>query len=146
MAEKMESSRLKYTYEELLERAYRALPEKVFEHGERWEIPVLNSIISGNRTFIKNFASACKYIRRDEKMVAKYLFKEVGTQGYIEGEVLVLLGKFSNKVINDKFTRFVKNYVLCPICSKPDTVLIKEDRLVFIKCEACGARNSVKPI
>ncbi len=136
----------RYNYEELLEKAYKSLPEKVFEDSERWEIPVLNSTIIGNRTIIKNFVSSCKYIRRDEKMVAKYLFKEIGTQGYIDGENLVLLGKFSNKVINEKFNRFVKNYVLCPICSKPDTILIKENRVMFIKCEACGARNSVKPI
>ncbi len=133
-------------YLELLEKAYKSLPEEAISHDERWEMPTLSSVITGNRTFIRNFVSSCKTIRRDEKVVSKYLFKEIGTQGYIEGDVLVLLGKFSNKVINTKFEKFVKNYVLCPICGKPDTVLIKEDRIMFLKCEACGARTPVKSI
>ncbi len=135
-----------YAYEELLERAYKALPERSIEQEERWEIPTLTSIITGNRTFIKNFLEACKFIRRQEKDVMKYLLKELGTQGYMEGSMLVLLGKFPNKTINDKFVKYVKNYVLCPICGKPDTTIIKEGRLKFIKCEACGARNPVPNI
>ncbi len=132
-----------YNYDELLERAYKSLPEKAISKNERWEMPVLTSIISGNRTFIKNFLQAVKHIRRDEKHISKFLFKEMGTQGYIEGDVLVLLGKFSNKVINDKFNKYIRYFVLCPICNKPDTQLLKEDRIYFLKCEACGARNPV---
>ncbi|NPA38567.1 MAG: translation initiation factor IF-2 subunit beta [Candidatus Nanohaloarchaeota archaeon] len=135
-----------YSYEELLERAYKALPERSEEAEERWEAPSLVSMITGNRTFIKNFVEACKHIRREEKEVMKYLLKELGTQGYLESNVLVLLGKFPNKTINDKFQRYIKYFVMCPICGKPDTHIIKEGRLKFIKCEACGARNPVPQI
>lgn len=135
-----------YDYEELLERAYKSLPERDMGREERWEMPTLTSIISGNRTFIKNFLEVCKNIRRNEKDVMKYLLKELGTQGYMEGSMLVVLGKFSNKTVNDKFVKYIRNYVLCPICGKPDTNIIKEGRLRFIKCEACGARNPVPNI
>ena len=34
----------------------------------------------------------------------------------------------------------------CPECGKPDTNLVKEDRINFLVCEACGARTSVKSV
>ena len=134
-----------YNYEELLERAYKNMPESVHK-DVRFEVPNLVSMITGNRTFVKNFIEATKKIRREEKHVMKFLLKELGTQGYIEGQTLVLLGKFSNKMINDKFNKYVKEYVYCPICGKPDTHLVKEGRIMFIKCEACGAKNPVPNI
>ena len=132
-------------YEELLEKAYKNMPESM-QKEDRFEIPNLLSIINGNRTFIKNFLDACKTIRRDEKHVMKFMLKELGTQGYIEGHTLILLGKFNNKNINNKFNKYIKEYVLCPVCGKPDTQLIKEGRLMFMKCEACGSRNPVNNI
>ncbi|MEM3439613.1 MAG: hypothetical protein QXG32_01685 [Candidatus Bathyarchaeia archaeon] len=32
---------------------------------------------------------------------------------------------------------------MCPICKMPDTKLLKEKRLTFLICEACGAKSSV---
>jgi len=40
----------------------------------------------------------------------------------------------------------MKLYVLCSECKKPDTILIKENRMTFVKCEACGARKRVEDI
>ena len=133
-----------YDYKELLERAYKQLPKEAIKKDERWEMPSLTSVISGNVTSIKNFVDACKHIRREPKEVMKYLVKELGTQWFIESNALILTGKFNNKTINEKFKRYINHYVLCPICKKPDTKLIKIDRILFIKCEACGARNPVK--
>ncbi len=132
-------------YDALLERAKKQLPESVLVK-ERFEIPVLRSIIVGNRTFIKKFTDVCDYIRRDPKHLLKFLAKELGTQGEIEGGDAVFQGKFSNAVINKKFERYVKDYVLCHECGKPDTKLFKEGRIMMLKCEACGAIRPVEKI
>ncbi|MHA1988975.1 MAG: translation initiation factor IF-2 subunit beta, partial [Promethearchaeota archaeon] len=49
-------------------------------------------------------------------------------------------------IIQKKIESYVKEYVLCKECGKPDTKLIKEGRITFLKCEACGAKSSVKSI
>jgi translation initiation factor 2 subunit 2 len=37
-------------------------------------------------------------------------------------------------------------YVMCNGCKSPDTILTKENRLFFLRCEQCGCSRSVAPI
>ncbi len=134
-----------YDYDALLEKARKQLPEKVFKH-ERLEMPKLNSAVIGNRTFVKKFPEACGIIRRDPKHVVKYLARELGSQGSIEGDAAIFQGKFGNIRVNEKFEKYVSLFVLCSECKKPDTVLVKENRINFVKCEACGAKKRVEGI
>jgi len=133
------------SYEDLLKRARKQLPESALKK-ERFEIPQVVSIVIGSRTIIKRYSDLCSTINRDPKHLLKYLAKELGTQGEINGNEAVFQGKFSNAMINKKFERYVKEFVLCEECGKPDTRLIKEGRLVMLKCDACGARRSVEKI
>ena len=134
-----------YDYDKLLEKARKQLPDKVFKH-ERLEMPKLSSLIEGNRTFVKRFTDATSIIRREPKHVMKYLAKELGSQANMEGTSAVFQGKFGSYTINTKFEKYVGIYVLCTECKKPDTSLIKENRMTFVKCEACGAKKHVDEI
>jgi translation initiation factor 2 subunit 2 len=40
--------------------------------------------------------------------------------------------------------RYIKDYVICPVCGSPDTRTEKNKKLGFLLCEACGARSSIK--
>jgi len=33
--------------------------------------------------------------------------------------------------------------VICPVCNRPDTQIVRERRLGFLQCDACGARSSI---
>ncbi len=129
-------------YEDMLKKAMKQVPEKL-KKDERFEIPKLNSRIEGNRTFVSNFIDASKTINRDPKHLLKYIAKELGTQGMIENNIAVFSGKFGYNIVNQKLERYVKDFVICTQCHKPDTKLIKEGRIMFLKCEACGARANV---
>lgn len=132
-------------YKDLLKKARAVLPVEVFKK-ERFEIPKLDSIIIGNRTAIKNFIDVATAIRREPEHLLKYLAKEFASAGEIEEKSAIFQGKFIPSVVDGKFQRYVETYVLCSECSKPDTKIIKEDRLTFVRCEACGARKSVPRI
>ena len=132
-------------YEELLARARKQLPESVLKK-ERFEIPRVVSMVIGNRTVIKRYTELCNRINRDQRHLLKYLARELGTQGELHGSEALFQGRFSNAVINKKFQRYVQEFVLCGECGKPDTKLVKVDRLVMLKCDACGARRSVEKI
>ena len=73
----------------------------------------------------------------------KYMLKELATKGEIEGAKANFQGVFSDYVIKNKVESYVKDYVICPECNKPDTKITKQDRQFFVKCEACGARHPV---
>ena len=132
-------------YEDLLNRAIDQLPPEVFE-TKRFKIPRAYSDIQGNRTFIKNFKDVAERLNRDPQHLLKFLLRELGTAGNLEGGRAILQGKFTHYVINDRIEDYVYKYVICPECNRPDTKIIREDRIFLLKCLACGARAPVKPL
>jgi len=131
-------------YEQLLEQLYENLPKREVKN-ERFEVPVADVLVSGNKTVVKNFDAICAYLRRQPAQLAKYLFNELAAPGVIEGPRLALQGKFSARSVNERIQGYVKLFVICKECGKPDTNLVQVERNVFsLKCEACGAKSSVR--
>jgi len=132
-------------YEELLNKAYEKIP-KLSKVSDRFEIPTVEIIFQGNQTLIKNFSAICEILRRDPQHLLKFLTKELATPANFDGSRIILQSKIHQSLIQKKLEIYVKDYVICKECGRPDTKLIKEDRITFLRCEACGAKTSVKVI
>jgi translation initiation factor 2 subunit 2 len=131
-------------YDALLERAYSSLPEKAGSAG-RFEMPVVESFIQGNKTIIKNFDDICAKLRRTPAEIMKYLSRELAIPMSKEGAGLVLQGKFYDRALNEKLKKYVTTYVICKECKKADTKIAAVDRgAKVIICEACGARSPLR--
>jgi len=131
-------------YEALLDEAYAALPKRK-ELGERFEVPVAQILIQGNKTIIKNFDFICQRLRRTPRQFSKFLFNELAVPGSIAGKKLVLQGKFGERLVNDKINSYVDQCVVCNECKRPDTRLEEQSRgVTILVCEACGARKPVR--
>jgi translation initiation factor 2 subunit 2 len=131
------------SYEQLLNEAYSKI-KKPETSGERFEIPKVEGHFEGKKTIVTNFSQIVSYIRRSPEHFQKFLLKELAVSGQKEGDRLVLNNKIPSTKINEKIQQYVKEFVLCKECGKPDTELTKEDRLTFVKCLACGAKHSVR--
>ncbi|MEM4679398.1 MAG: translation initiation factor IF-2 subunit beta [Thermofilaceae archaeon] len=132
-------------YETLLERAYKLLPEKTTRR-ERLEVEPPDVVVSGKRTFIMNFKKICDIINREPRLVLRFLLKELGASGNIEGDVAVIYGITTPKMVASLLGVFMKGYVYCPVCGSPDTILKREERRIMqLRCLACGAISPVKP-
>jgi len=132
-------------YLEMLRRAKSSLPKT--QAAERWELPRANVQTSGKkRTIIRNFTEIARAMRREPVHVAKFLFKELAVPGGVVGDTLELQSKFGTDQINRRLEDYVKEFILCSECGKPDTQLSKKDRLWFLRCEACGAQRSVRQV
>ena len=129
-------------YLTLLKKAKAELP-KSESKGERFEIPKVTSFIQGSKTIISNFAQICSILRRDQQKLLKYLQRELATPAVIEGPRLVLGRKLPDEEINKRIVNFCHDFVICKECGKPDTQLFKEDRILFMKCTACGAKQPI---
>lgn len=129
-------------YEELLKKAKEALPKNI-ETTERFEIPTVKGHVQGNKTIIMNFNQICSTLRREPKLILKYLQRELATPAQIDGPRLILGRKLSSSLINEKIERFTNEFVICKLCKKPDTKLIKENKVLSIKCLACGAKYPI---
>lgn len=131
------------TYESLLKRAQEMLPQKNLT-TERLEVPKVLGHIQGNRTVVSNFHAIAEIIRRPQEHFLKYLLKELATSGEVTKTALILGTKVPASRVNDKIQQYLKDFVICPECKRPDTKLEKEDNVTFIKCSACGAKHAVK--
>jgi translation initiation factor 2 subunit 2 len=72
--------------------------------------------------------------------------RELETSGALEDSRATLQGRFTKEALDELVVRYIKAYVLCGSCNKPDTKLVREDRLTFISCEVCGAKNPAKTL
>ena len=124
----------------MLEEVYSKI--KKGEEKDRIYIIKPNILFQKNKTIITNFEQFCNSIRRDKKQVAKFLYRELATSGAIEGNRLILQSR--SPILDSKIEKYLKEYVYCSECGKPDTVLQKEGRFYILKCEACGARKNIK--
>ena len=130
-------------YEKLLDSAYKDI--KPIEHsGERFEIPKIEGHLEGTKTIVTNLAQIASYLRRDQEHILKFLLKELATSGAIKQGRVILQRKIRSQKINEKIEEYVKQFVICKECKKPDTELKKDKGFVFMHCLACGAKHSVK--
>lgn len=130
-------------YEKLLEKAYKEV-KVVKTGGERFEIPKVNGRVEGKNTIITNFKEIADYIRRPIESLAKFLQKELAANGKIDGDRLILNTKLNSIKVNEKIQMYAKEFVICPVCGKPDTEIITEKGIKFKHCLACGAKSPVR--
>jgi len=132
-------------YEKLLDRALEQVPKAVLE-SSRFQIPEAEVSIVGNRTIFRNFRGIASALNREPEHLVKYLLRELGVAGNLEGTQAVFQGKFSNTAVNERVRRYAEEFVLCRECGKPDTRLERRERIYMLRCEACGARASVRSV
>lgn len=130
-------------YEKLLEEAYGKV--KIIEgNGERFEIPKIEGRFEGKKTILTNFFQVASHLRREPEHFQKFLLKQLATSGQREGDRLILNNKIPSAKINTKIEDYVNEFVLCKECKKPDTEIIKEGKITFVHCLACGAKHPVR--
>ncbi len=134
---------VKSEYEKLLKK----IQDKISENkssGSRFELPPVDIMWQGNRTFFRNFAEFPKILRRDADKVLQYLSKEFAAPAQLAGDKAVFVGKRDPHDFTALLNRYVKEYLECPSCKSPDTRVEKLNRLTFLVCEACGAKSPLK--
>jgi len=131
-------------YEQLLKKAMEQLPHKM-EHKDRFVMPNIVVESHGTKTIIKNFGDMSGALRRNDHL-AKFFFRELAVRGNVQNNSLILDGKFSQDILKKKLDAYVKEFVFCKQCTEPDTKIIREKNAVFIVCEACGAKYSVRSL
>jgi translation initiation factor 2 subunit 2 len=132
-------------YHELLARAHSQLPREIFSH-KRFEIPRVKSGTIGMRTYIVNYKEIADALRRDPLHLLRYLSREMATAGSLDAARAIFQGKFKSDTLDSLVQHYAQDFVVCPVCKRPDTKIVKEKRFTFMVCEACGAKSSVKTV
>ncbi|MEM2081803.1 MAG: translation initiation factor IF-2 subunit beta [Candidatus Bathyarchaeia archaeon] len=136
---------MKYDYDELLKRAYSQMPEASMKR-ERLVLPRLSMTTIGMRTIISNFKDIADVLDRDPQHILKFLTREMATAATFQDSRAIFQGKFQQDSLERLLQRYMEIFVICPVCKRPDTRIVKEKRLAFLVCNACGARSSIKQL
>ena len=134
----------KTVYEKLLKRIDGERSKNSAETDSRFELPPVDVMWEGQRTYLRNFSDFPKIMRRDPAKLLQYLSKEFAVPAERIGDSAMFVGRRDP----DDFTRllkiYVNEYIMCPTCKSPDTRTEKDKRISFLICEACGAKSTIK--
>ncbi len=125
-----------------LDRALKQLPE-IKGSGERFVVPEPKLLTEGKTTVLENFANIADKLNREQEHIFKFLLRELGTAGKIDGSRAIFQKRVTSEVISELINAYVKEYVICSECGRPDTHLIKSERILTLRCDACGAHRPV---
>jgi len=134
----------KSDYEHLLKRIQDRLGDTKKVSTTRFELPVVDVMWEGQKTFLRNFAEFPKVLRRDPDKVLQYLSKEFAVPAERLGDKAMFVGRRAPDDFTRLFQIYVKDYLECHTCKSPDTKILKENRISFLICEACGAKSTLK--
>ena len=134
-------------YDSLLDRARSQVPEDAFKKsGERFKVPNVKLMLQGNRSIWQNFQDIINVLNRPGREVIKFVSGQIGTAGSIEGGNAIFNGKFNTEAITDVLNRYIDSYVICPVCTRPDTEIKKIEKQYVLECSACGAQTAIRPV
>jgi len=129
-------------YDDMLERGLEETPD-IEGSSDRFDVPDPEVRQEGNVTVFENFQSTVDRLGRDDEHVVKFLQNEVGTSGHIdESGRARLTGEFDQNRVRDAIDAYVEEFVLCSECGLPDTHFERDQGVLLLRCEACGALSS----
>ncbi len=131
-------------YTNLLGRIQGSLGDTDKNASARFELPVVDVLWEGQKTFLRNFSDFPKVLRRDPDKVLQYLSKEFAVPAEKLGDKAMFIGRRAPDDFTRLFQIYVKDYLECHTCKSPDTKIHKENRISFLICEACGAKSTLK--
>ena len=134
----------KSEYEKLLKRIEKNLSKNSKVADGRFELPPVDVMWEGQKTYLRNFAEYSKIMRRDPTKLLQYLSKEFAVPAERVGDSAMFIGKRDPDDFKRLLEIYVSDYVRCLTCQSPDTRIEKEKRIHFLICEACGAKSTIK--
>lgn len=100
----------------------------------RYKMPKVQTKIEGRgngiRTCVTNMHAIAEALRRPATIISKYLGMELGAQSSlqaVDGRCIVM-GAHSSEAVQGRIGSFVADFVLCPVCHLPETVLVSPRR------------------
>jgi len=135
-------------YERLLTKAMNELRLlREAREGSKFKLPLEVKRNVPTKTSI-NLREIATHLKRDEDHLLKFVLNELLTTGSLNQEgKLYMKGRFTKAQIQDILREYVELFVMCKSCMKSDsTELVKENKMVFLKCEGCGGSRHVGSI
>ncbi|MGM0397606.1 MAG: translation initiation factor IF-2 subunit beta [Halobacteriota archaeon] len=130
-------------YSNALDRAFDSMPERPSTEGDRLSVPDPEGETDGAFTRLTNITDIADALSRDAEHLHRNIQRELGTNGQFDGQRSRYNGSFTVQDFSDAIDEYVAEFVTCSECGLPDTVLVKENGIDMLRCQACGAFRPV---
>lgn len=117
-----------------------------FKYDYKKEYLLGPSIYTKNRkTYIYNFLEISISINRSKEDIKKFFINELMVKATLTHENLLKIDQYVplNR-IEKIYKNYIKNNVICNCCNSIKTILIKENRNKYIKCNKCFEKRILK--
>jgi len=133
-----------YTIDYCLNRLYKKV-ENDRENIKKYYPKRPNVVRQNRKTYITNFSELCKHCNRPENSIKSFIDERLQTPSSIKNDKLCIDNMFKEEQIFDVIFKYVDTYVRCPeeLCGSGLTELVRENRLLYLKCNACNSKKSV---
>jgi len=111
----------KSEYEKLLKRIEKKLIKNSKVAEDRFELPPVDVMWEGQKTYLRNFVEYPKIMRRDDTKLLQYLSKEFAVPAERVGDSAMFIGKRDPDDFKRLLEIYVSDYVRCLTCQSPDT-------------------------
>ncbi len=134
------------SYLQLLENVLAQVSKTVAKTGDRSLDLRPQLAAAAKNTYITNLGQIGRTLRRETSHVARFILKETGRAGALEGDRLAIQGNITPEEVKKLLDVYIREFVKCPTCGGIDTRITAEKRFRFLVCDACGAKNPVRRI
>jgi len=134
----------KSDYEKMLKLIEKNLTKHSKVTDGRFELPPVDVMWEGQKTYLRNFAEYPKIMRRDPTKLLQYLSKEFAVPAERVGDSAMFIGKRDPDDFKRLLEIYVSDYIKCLACQSPDTRIEKEKRIHFLICEAYKTKSTIK--
>ncbi len=132
-----------YDEEYLLDRLY----EKIGNNGLKGKIvmPKPVSGIANRKTYLNNYEEIRNKIERKYvPSLMQFIKSELSADASLTGDnKLIITGIFRNPTFEKIIKTYCMNYIQCQSCKGGNTDIVKEDKILFIKCNNCKSNKSI---
>ena len=129
-----------YSEDYLLDRLYNTIGE----NGIKGKIvmPKIVSNIENKKTYITNFQEIQQKIERNFVVsLMDFIKTELATEVSLSADnKLVITHVFRPASLEKVIKNYIINYIQCKSCLSGDTVINKENKIIFINCNNCKCK------
>ncbi|MEM0381924.1 MAG: translation initiation factor IF-2 subunit beta [Nitrososphaerota archaeon] len=133
-------------YERMLDRVLSRVQSSRLDRGERTISLTPEIVHEHKQTVILNFRQLADALGREPQHLARFIFKETGRPGTLDGDRAVLSGRVNDEELGKLLQLYFREFVKCPVCGGIDTKIVSEKRFRFLVCEICGAKTPIRKI
>lgn len=104
----------------------------------RYKMTQVHINVQKTKTNFTNFDAIIKEIGRDQKQLTSFLNKYFATSWIYKDNCLSTTKIISKSDLQTSILEFIKQFVLCPNCKNPETVIGLNKKKKTFSCKACS--------